>query len=295
MTRCAILLLLLIGLFPHGAIAQKNDDIFDRLQAIRNGNNVFYNVDGQEISSREVDLEFNSKNIAKSFRHLKFKEKDLVKSDSDLEFPNYYISKDGEYQNFLSYYFVESKSNGIIGFTFASPIKPDQNFERNFIRLVRNNEIPDHVFNSEKPHTINFAGREISLGSNCRWMSINNVQCPYFGQMSWSVHKTLSSAENSIQNHFDTVTKRKGGKVIADTTVSVLFEDELTDARRIVYDLTGIRSLLVGTTGGKTLTIYMVATPVRDNFVSCVMSFWNNDYINPSGLPPLLEEVMELK
>jgi hypothetical protein len=29
--------------------------------------------------------------------------------------------------------------------------------------------------------------------------------------------------------------------------------------------------------------------------VSCVMSFWNNDVVNPSGLPPLLEHVMKLK
>jgi hypothetical protein len=46
--------------------------------------------------------------------------------------------------------------------------------------------------------------------------------------------------------------------------------------------------------GGKTLTIYFVAAPVRKNYVSCVMSFWNNDQINPSGLTPLLEQVMKL-
>jgi len=35
---------------------------------------------------------------------------------------------------------------------------------------------------------------------------------------------------------------------------------------------------------------------VRDRNVSCVMSFWNDDNINPkTKLPPLLEEIMELK
>ena len=33
----------------------------------------------------------------------------------------------------------------------------------------------------------------------------------------------------------------------------------------------------------------------RGNFVSCVMSFWESDQINSSGLPPLLEQVMELR
>ena len=42
------------------------------------------------------------------------------------------------------------------------------------------------------------------------------------------------------------------------------------------------------------LTIYYVSAPVRDNFVSCVMSFWESDQINSSGLPFLLEQIMEL-
>ncbi len=47
--------------------------------------------------------------------------------------------------------------------------------------------------------------------------------------------------------------------------------------------------------GGKTLTIYYIATEVRDNYVSCVLSFWNNDTITENGLAPLLEKVMRLK
>ncbi len=47
--------------------------------------------------------------------------------------------------------------------------------------------------------------------------------------------------------------------------------------------------------GGKTLTIYYVACKVRENYVSCCMSFWNNDTITENGLAPLLEKVMKLK
>jgi hypothetical protein len=66
-------------------------------------------------------------------------------------------------------------------------------------------------------------------------------------------------------------------------------------AKRLVYDIKGIKSLLLAVGGGKTLTIYYVAAPVRENFVGCVMSFWNNDVKNTEGLPPLLAEVMTLK
>ena len=64
----------------------------------------------------------------------------------------------------------------------------------------------------------------------------------------------------------------------------------------MVYDFTGVKSMLTGMSGGKTLTIYYVAEKVRGNYMNCVMSFWNNDVINPeTNLPPLLDEVMKLK
>ena len=53
--------------------------------------------------------------------------------------------------------------------------------------------------------------------------------------------------------------------------------------------------MLVGMSGGKTLTIYYVASKVRENYVSCYMIFWNNDTITENGLAPLLEKVMQLE
>ena len=124
---------------------------------------------------------------------------------------------------------------------------------------------------------------------------VNNVQCRYYGQMNWSVHKDLDDATKTVNNQFESIKARKNGKIVADTTVNVIFEGTETTAKKVIYDFTGMTSALVGMSGGKTLTIYFVAAPVRQNSVSCVMSFWNNDQINPSGLAPLLEQVMKLK
>ena len=53
---------------------------------------------------------------------------------------------------------------------------------------------------------------------------------------------------------------------------------------------------LAGMSGGKSLNIYYVAENVRDKNISCVMSFWNNDDINPeTKLPALLEKIIILK
>lgn len=127
------------------------------------------------------------------------------------------------------------------------------------------------------------------------WKNVNTVQCPYNGEMNWSVHKNIKSAKISIENQFN-LTKSKGGvKVISEEQTAVVFEGTETTAKKVVFDFTGMKSLLAGMSGGKTLTVYYVAEKVRNNYVSCVMSYWNNDNLTKDGLAPLLEKVMQLK
>ena len=260
----------------------------------------FFNIDGIEITSEKIDVEFSAKNCIKKYPQFKIKEKELKISDSLLDFRNFYVYKSQENpkNSFLniSYYFVESSDKKLIAITFASINKnSDKEFERNFIEIVCNNRIPESIFHSVEIDSINFAGRKIPLGSSCRWMGINNVQCPYYGQMNWSVHKSMEDALFTVENQYFVTKSKKGGKVISDTYVDVIFEGVETTARRVVYNFTGARALLLSMEGSKELMIYYVSVPLRNNFVSCVMSFWRNDQINPSGLPPLLEQVMKLK
>lgn len=291
-----LILLLLICSFSYG---QDSDNLFSRLQAISNNGIDFYNIDGIEITSQKIDASFTPKNISKKSKQVKIKEKELISGDSLLGFKNYYVFKTHEepkgFSNNLSYYFIESSDQKIIIFTFTSINKTDKEFERNFVRLVKDNLVPRSVYNNLQLDSIDFAGRKISLGESCYWMNVNNVQCPYYGQMNWSVHKDLDDATKTVNNQYESIKARSNGKIVADTIVNVTFEGTETIARKIIYDFTGLTSVLVGLSGGKTLTIYFVSSPVRQNFVSCVMSFWNNDQINPSGLAPLLEQVMKLK
>lgn len=292
-------LLIFSFFFVSIAYGQVDEDVFSRLQAISNNGIDFFNVDGIEITSKRTSATFSPKNISKEFKQFKIKKKELVKGDSLLGFQNYYVFKTQEepkgYHNNISYYFVKDSDNRIVGFTFASINKTDKEFERNFIKSVMNKQIPNFVYNDLQADTIDFAGRKIPLGSNCNWMGVNNIQCRYYGQMNWSVHQNLEDARETMNNQFASIKSRKNGEVVADTTVNVIFEGKETEAKKIIYDFTGVTSALAGMSGGKTLTIYYVAAPVRNNYVSCVMSFWNNDQINPSGLPPLLEQVMKLK
>lgn len=292
-------ILLLQVLFISGLLAQNNDSLFPRLQAISNNGTSFFNVDGIEITSQNINAAFSKKPVLKTFKRFGIKEADLTIADSSIHAPNFYVSKseiiaEGTIQN-TSYYFIENTGKEITAITFAYINKTDRNFEHHFISLLLNNQIPASLYADITIDSINFSGRKIRLGSSCHWMGINNVQCPYYGQMNWSVHQTLEDAAQSVNNQYNVIKVKRGGKIISEDSVDVIFEGHAVKVKKAVYDFKGVKSLLVGMSGGKTLTIYFVASPAAKNFVSCVMSFWNNDSIGPNGLPALLEEVMQLK
>ncbi|MEM6517059.1 MAG: hypothetical protein AAF688_12815 [Bacteroidota bacterium] len=293
-----IALILFLALVCQTSVSQ-NDELFKRLRVIHNSGTTFYNVDGIDFTSQNLSSEFNEKNLKKAYRKNKIKKKELKVTDKKLRFDNYKVIKREQFDNNLVFvsvnYFVKNKDNRISVFWFGYYEKDNPEFERNMITLILDDKIPKSCFNSLKTDNVDFAGREIKLGGNCNWMNINNIQCPYYGQMNWSVHKTKESADLSIQNQLKAAKIKNGGKVISEETVDIEFEGTETKAKKVIYDFTGITSVLASMSGGKTLTIYYVATQIRDNYVSCILSFWNNDKINPSGLAPLLEEVMKLK
>jgi len=278
---------------------QTYDSILNRLNGITNEGFDFYNIDGYEISSIKMKAAFSKKNIRKKYKKLKIKEDDLSSTDTTINFQNYYAHKtekvDEEISAHSSYYFIETEEDEITAVTFNSCNKEDIEFQRRIVSLIINKEIPDSVYSLLSTNNVNFGGRTISLGGNCRWMNINNIQCSGYGQMNWSVCKTKEISDYTIYTHRRTMELQNKGKVISEELVDVIFEGVETKATMIIFDFTGITSALVGMSGGETLTIYFVSAPVRDNYISCVMSFWNNDRINASGLAPLLEEVMMLK
>ena len=279
----SILILLIVTQISFG----QNEELFNRLRAINNSGTTFYNVDGVDFTNQNISSEFNEKKI--QFRGGK---------TFCLGYENYKVVNREEFENSLVSvsvnYFVKNNDNRISIFWFGYYNKSNPEFERKMIDLILSDAIPKDCFSSIKTDKINFAGREIELGGNCEWMNINNIQCPYYGQMNWSVHKTKESAELSIQNQLKATKIKNGGKVISEEEIDIVFEDVPSKAKKVYYDFTGVTSILASMSGGKNLTIYYISEKVRDNYVSCVLSFWNNDNINPSGLPPLLEEVMSI-
>lgn len=277
----------------------QNDSIFNRLQAINNNGLSFYNIDGYTITSQTLNYPFTEKGLKKAYRKYSIKKKVKKTKDEQLPYNNYYINNEESITENLvqnnSYYFIENQEKRITIIQFSSINKRDKEFERTIVKPIIEKKIPKENFASMRIDSINFVGRKIKLGNSCNWTNVNTVQCPYYGEMNWSVHKDLEDAKNTVEQQFSITKSRKNGKVISEEIVDIEFEGTETKAKKIIYDFTGLTSVLASMSGGKTLTIYYVATEVRDNYVSCVLSFWNNDRITKDGLTRLLEEVMTLK
>lgn len=279
--------------------SQEIDYINKRLSAVSNNGKVFYNIDGIDFTSETLyENLYTEKGLKKAYRKYSIKEDDMKVKDDSLSITNFYIHKTEKIVDHLvlhtSFYFLPNNNNQIMVIKFNSINKYERSFERDFTEMIIKNEIPKESFTSMTIDSINFAGRKIKLGNACNWTNINTVQCPYHGEMNWSVHKDFDDAKSTVSNQLLVTKNKKGIKVLTEDIKDIIFEGEHTKAQKVVYDITGINSLLVGMSGGKTLTVYYVAAKVRENYVSCVLSYWNNDEIQQSGLPLLLEQVMKL-
>jgi hypothetical protein len=277
----------------------QNEALLDRLQAIRNNNMIFCNVDGYQITSETFNREFTEKGLKKVFRKYSIDRETPKIKDEQLPYNNLYVTTDevraeGIVQN-NAFYFIEIDKNQLRVVQFIAVNKRNKSFEQAMVSLLMEDGIPEENFAATTIDTINFAGRDIQLSSNCYWTGVNTVQCPYLGEMNWSVHKDLKDAQNSVAQQYAITASKKNGKILSEEQVSLIFEGTETAAKKIIYDFKGVSSLLASMSGGKTLTVFYVAAPVRGNYVSCVLSFWNNDSITETGLVPLLDEVMQLK
>lgn len=155
--------------------------------------------------------------------------------------------------------------------------------------------IPQRNYADPYTATINFAGREF-YPLSCYWMALNNLQCSIGGEMNWSIYQNLEDAQRAIADQEDNTLARELMKLVSQEKVEVVFEEVPTQAKKLVIELQGGAKLLAGMSGGKVLTIYYVAQQVRGRYISCVMSYWDNDVIHSNtGLPYLLSKVMTLK
>lgn len=293
-----ILNLLFVLIFSV-CFSQENN-IFKRLSALNNNGKIWYNIDGYSIISEIYKNPFDEKGLKKVFKKNQISDSDLKIKNENINSNNLFVTKqqkisDNNFQT-NNYYFVENPDKTTTVIWFIKNGKTDKDTEEKLVNAITESKIPETNFVPMKISSINFADKNIELGNSCYWTFLNTVQCPYLGEMNWSIHRTLEDAKEAAENQLNITKSRKDGKVISEEIVNVDFQGVPTKAKKVVYDFTGVTSALAGMSGGKSLTIYYIAENLRNKNVSCVMSFWNNDQINPeTKLSPLLEKIIKLK
>lgn len=97
----------------------------------------------------------------------------------------------------------------------------------------------------------------------------------------------------NIQRYITAHCKSQDLIPIADEIIDIIFEGQKLKAQRITYQIENETAALINNTGGgntQKLIIYYIVASIRGNYISCVMSHWNNDIVErESGLPLLLD------
>ena len=152
------------------SFSQDQDDFTKRLKAIKNQNTTFYNVDGVDFSSETWNNEYSENGLKKTFKKYSIKEIDVRTKDSGLSLNHVSVLKTEKLSDSLEahsyYYFVENKNKTITAIWFGSYNQVDKDFQRKYVNHIMNDEIPKSVFASSTIDSIDFAGRNIALGSS---------------------------------------------------------------------------------------------------------------------------------
>jgi hypothetical protein len=273
-----------------------NDTLSNRLQGIKYGENSYFQLEGYEIrvcafaeslDAKGIKTMKSEMNIPKNINGVK----DSFFTEKNLRFKQQHIAK-SKLIEYSSSYMVEQQPKRSLVFQFLSLQKKDSLLEKDFIHQFLAHQIPNNVYVSYQIDTINFVGRKIPLGRNCEYMGVHNVQCPFYGQMNWSIHRTIEDAALVAHNQYLTTASKWLGSVKEEKEIDVIFEGTATKAKRVLYKIQ-LPSIILG--GSNTLIIYYVVAKVRGKYVSCVLSHYENVNIMDTGLPALLSEVMRLK
>ena len=272
---------------------------FDDLQAIKNRNLIFYNLGGYSITTQHYSSPFKEKKLRPILREYKIKKKKTPPTkDPNLSIPHekYVITSkiDEKITNYYTVYILGHKGKTSV-VSFSSLEQPNNSLFISFIEQFLGDGFSDEIYADQKIDSIKYVNRYIKLGPGCHWMGVRNVQCPYNGQMDWTLHSSLQAAKAFNEQREYISTHQRKLKLVSKDPVNVIFEGKKTTALKVVYDVKGLNSwILKLQSGAEKLIVYYIAEEIDGKFVSCILSHWDNDRMQANGLPALLGEVMEL-
>lgn len=167
----------------------------------------------------------------------------------------------------------------------------DSVLERSFVKEYLEGNLSEYILSDLQADTISFVGRNIPLGSACKWRGPHNIYC-MGGQISWSEFSTFEAAEADINARIASNASDRLS-VLQEEDIDVIFEDIPSLAHRVVYREKPQSRHFLYYNSSMPLVVYYIVQEVRGRYVSCVMSNYGynkNDY----ELSTILQQVMSI-
>lgn len=274
--------------------AQTNryQEIIENCIGIIQEENHFFEVEGYAISSVKREISYSDSGF-KKIKFLYSIPKTCVMEDAkDFPFAKLFVEEKNEKNKYSKIVYILRIDDENVQIVSLTTIKSRNiELEQIFVEALYYQTLPNTVFKSNEIDSIDFVGRNLVLGPICNWMSPHNMQCGSMGQMNWSIFQTEKEALEMTNAQYGLVESKWLGKIISQDSISIIFEGVETKALKVNYKL----KVPSGFNGGTNqLQVFFVAVPVRNKFVSCVLSQYTTNFEN-SELAPLLSEVMEIK
>ena len=273
-----------------------------RIQGLNGEEKWRYYLNGREFEieincSTKEDLAFSSKEGFVKFLSAHFFKKKYQRVDDVpwLPLPNRFFYASDKLDTIslsFSHYIVSNTDPFVYDIDMFRYDTRDSILEKEIVYSIIKNGFKDSAFLAPGPNMINFAGRIIKMKNNFKWMSPDNIYCPSLGQMNWSVHSTIDKSMRARDLQIIRNNNLKFVEILKQDTVAVVFEGSTMQALRITCRAKEPR--IFWGKGSKILLAYYIVAPVRGRFVTCILSHYDDKFVN-GNVPPPLNSVMSLK
>ena len=230
----------------------------------------------------------------------------IPKKNPKLPYPHYYLpcyikNSETHWQNTMVYYIGKDTDKGKWSFiaTISSVAeKPSEEIDVEMVQLILDKKVLNE--NHLGGHFFNFLGRKIQLLDECYWAGANIVRCPTKGEMNWSLHATLAQAQQAIALQKEwamliPVPENHTISILTERDITLLFEGKQTRATEVVYNEHYQDPILKSHHKDHKLIVYFIATVLKGQAISCVISYWDsNERLPETGLPEFVSQFVRL-
>ena len=230
----------------------------------------------------------------------------IPKRNPKLPYSHYYLTyytknAENHWQNTMVYFIgnkIEGKDVLLIAKISSVSESPSEEIDTEMIQLVLDKKVPKE--NHMGGRSFDFLGRKVPLMDECYWQGVNIVRCPTKGEMNWSLHPSLAEAKQSV-----TLQKEWGNMMpprpnytysrISEQQKTLIFEGKATQVTEVIYNEHYQDPVLKSHHKDHKLIVYFIATMLRGQAISCVISYYDyNERLPDTGLPEFVSQFVRL-